>query len=276
MTILNININDFGGINHHMEEFKNKYGKRWYISKWDELDKTKEVEGIFYCVEKYMPDIVIMEEYDINSTEAINFEVKMKNKGYILKSEKPEYKRPSMTVFYIKNDINYSYLSTGHTKNGRAYAIRVNDTIIYGTHVPPKYDEQFWNELYLFLKKHSKEEYILIGDFNTINNRNMEEFRKILYNAYDIWYQKGNREPLSCMGDYAIASNSILEDKIDISSFDEKYTDHPGIIVTLLKSNIKCIAPITGPMPLHFPAAASGHQYSSRRISCGCCVRRIR
>ena len=24
MTILNININDFGGINHHMEEFKNK------------------------------------------------------------------------------------------------------------------------------------------------------------------------------------------------------------------------------------------------------------
>ena len=233
MTILNIIINDFGGINHHMEEFKNKYGKRWYISKWDELDKTKEVEGTFCCVEKYMPDIVIMEEYDINSTEAINFEVKMKNKGYILKSEKPEYKRPSMTVFYIKNDINYSYLSTGHTKNGRAYAIRVNDTIIYGTHVPPKYDEQFWNELYLFLKKHSKEEYILIGDFNTINNGNMEEFRKILYNAYDIWYQKGNREHLSCMGDYAIASNSILEDKIDISSFDEKYTDHPGIIVTL-------------------------------------------
>lgn len=25
MTILNIN--DFGGINHHMEEFKNKYGE---------------------------------------------------------------------------------------------------------------------------------------------------------------------------------------------------------------------------------------------------------
>ena len=80
MTILNININDFGGTNHHIEEFKNKYGKRWYISRWDELDNTKEVEGVFYCIEKYMPDIVIMEEYDINSTEAINFEVKMKNK----------------------------------------------------------------------------------------------------------------------------------------------------------------------------------------------------
>lgn len=37
----------------------------------------------------------------------------------------------------------------------------------------------------------------------------------------------------------------------------------------------KGIAPITGPMPLHFPAVASGHQYSNRRISCGCCVRRI-
>ena len=53
-----------------------------------------------------------------------------------------------------------------------------------------KYDEQFWNELYSFLQKHSNEEYILIGDFNTINNRNVEEFRKILYNAYDIWHQK--------------------------------------------------------------------------------------
>ena len=31
----------------------------------------------------------------------------------------------------------------------------------------------------------------------------------------------------------------------------------------------KGIAPITGPMPLHFPEAASGHQYSSRRISSG-------
>ena len=35
MTILNININDFGVTNHHIEKVKNKYGKRWYISKWD-------------------------------------------------------------------------------------------------------------------------------------------------------------------------------------------------------------------------------------------------
>ena len=69
--------------------------------------------------------------------------------------------------------------------------------------------------MYSFLQKHSNEEYILIGDFNTINNRNMEEFRKILYNAYDIWYQKGNREPLSCMGDYAISRVChLLKNKI--------------------------------------------------------------
>lgn len=34
-------------------------------------------------------------------------------------------------------------------------------------------------------------------------------------------------------GGLCYSINSILEDKIDISSFDEKYTDHPGIIVTL-------------------------------------------
>lgn len=43
MTILNININDFGGINHHMEEFKNKYGKRWYISRWDAWNQQTTV-----------------------------------------------------------------------------------------------------------------------------------------------------------------------------------------------------------------------------------------
>lgn len=43
MTILNININDFGGTNHHIEEVKNKYGKRWYISKWDAWNQQTTV-----------------------------------------------------------------------------------------------------------------------------------------------------------------------------------------------------------------------------------------
>ena len=45
MTILNININDFGGTNHHIEEFKNKYGKRWYISKWDAWNQQTDCIG---------------------------------------------------------------------------------------------------------------------------------------------------------------------------------------------------------------------------------------
>jgi hypothetical protein len=49
-----------------------------------------------------------------------------------------------------------------------------------------------------------------------------------------------------------------------------------GNVIKIAQIIKKGIAPITGPMPLHFPAAASGHQYSSRRISCGCCVRRDR
>ena len=53
MTILNININDFGGINHHMEEFKNKYGKRWYISRWDAWNQ--QTDCIWAVEEKWIP-----------------------------------------------------------------------------------------------------------------------------------------------------------------------------------------------------------------------------
>jgi hypothetical protein len=48
MTILNININDFGGTNHHIEEVKNKYGKRWYIQR--KLHQNAVPDRILYEV----------------------------------------------------------------------------------------------------------------------------------------------------------------------------------------------------------------------------------
>ena len=148
MKIFNLNVNDFGGADKHLEEYKQIYGSRWCIKKWDYIDKTIEIKGIIECIEGFTPDIVIFEEYDINSIEAQSFEMKMKEKGYELKSESTTYKRPSMTVFFIKTSLEHSYVSVGHTKNGRAYAIKVKDVIIYGTHVPPKFDEDFWRELH--------------------------------------------------------------------------------------------------------------------------------
>lgn len=235
MKVLDLNINCFGGTDAHREEFKAAYGPRYYLKVWDERDKSKEISGILDCIKRHSPDIVILQEYDINSSEAKFFETEMRTNGYTLESEKPEGRRPSMTVFFIRTATipTHTYVSANHTRNGRAYAIKVGDTILYGTHVPPRYDEQFWTDLHQFVKQHLSENYLLIGDFNTINYENRNQMNQLLEDATDLWRAKGNDAAISIMGDYAIASKTIKIQDVEIDSFDEGYSDHPVIIVSI-------------------------------------------
>ena len=138
-----------------------------------------------------------------------------------------------MTVFFIKQHIDYSYVNVGHKLNGRAFAIKVNDLTIYGTHIPPKYNGDFWNELHSFIKRISLEKYVLIGDFNTINYKNKEQLNVVLENTQDVWKEKGNGSPISIMGDYVIASKEINMDNVEIDSFDKKLSDHPIIQIDI-------------------------------------------
>lgn len=239
MKIYNLNVNDFGGKNNHLEEYKELYGARWCMNKWDkEVDKTDVKEGILNNIDEYMPDLVIFQEFDINSNDATDFKNEMETRGYLLCSEITGFKRPSMTVFFIKNELEYSYINTGHHLNGRAYAVKVKDTIIYGTHVPPKYNGEYWDELESFIENLNEEKYILIGDFNTINYKNNLRLINMLKNknVYDVWEEKGNSEPISIMGDYVIASNMIRVDDVDISSYDTDFSDHP-----IVKFELKCV-----------------------------------
>lgn len=77
------------------------------------------------------------------------------------------------------------------------------------------------------------EKYLLIGDFNTINPKNMNQVNELLKDATDIWHAKGNDSSISVMGDYAIVSKTINIQNVDIDSFDEGYSDHPVIIVSV-------------------------------------------
>lgn len=234
MKIISININDFGGVSNHREEYKQIYGNRTYLSEWDKLDKTDSINGILGFIIQYSPDIVILQEYDINSAEAQSFYQKMAECGYLLKSEKSTLKRPSMTVMYIKKSIDFHEMHVGHERSIRAYAIKSEDIIIYGTHIPPRYDEQFWTELHNFIRKTNSEKYILIGDFNTINYKNNNELDILLENAVDAWKEKGHNKPISVAGDYVIISKSIDLKNIEIDRFNEIKTDHPAVLVTIV------------------------------------------
>lgn len=236
MKIISLNINDFGGPCEHLEEYKKRFRGSQGIQKWDSVDKQLNVEGIFSFLNEINPDIIIMQEFDINSSEAKYFNNLMESKeGYILKAEKTAYKRPSLTVFYVKDSLKCTYVSVGHTKNGRAYAIGVGEVMIYGTHIPPKYDKQFWLELHSFAKEYEDKKYVLIGDFNTINRKNMDELQKILNNSIDVWAKKGNNEKISLAGDYAIISKKWDIETVDIKINNDicNYTDHPAIILSL-------------------------------------------
>lgn len=235
MKIISLNINDFGGCTEHLEEYKKIFGYQG-INKWDELDKRENIQGIMDFLETNMPDIIVLQEFDINSMEAKTFTIKMKNMGYKLKSESPS-KRPSMTVMFIKNNIIYKKINTCHVKRClRAYAIEVNDYIIYGIHVPPKYDKNFWDEIEKLWSFYEKHKIVMIGDINTINFRNDERLNKLLLKAVDIWNAKGNKDKISIAGDYAIISENIDIETVEIKKEEEavcNYTDHPAIVLSL-------------------------------------------
>ena len=233
MKILDLNVNDFGGKKYHLEEYK-KYGLR----QWDAIDKTDVIDGILSLIDGFNPDIVIFQEYDINSSDAKLFEKDMLKRGYLLKSEKVRYVRPSMTVFFIKTSIEALYVPTGHELNGRAYAVKIGDVTVYGTHVPPKGKNriiQFWKEMIDFADSIASGKIIFIGDFNTINVYNMMELESFLHktNAIDAWKAKGNTEQISIMGDYVICSPDINLETAKISSCDTAFSDHPVIYLSI-------------------------------------------
>lgn len=180
-------------------------------------------------------EVVVLQEFDINSTEAKEFTKNMKALGYELKSEYPS-KRPSMTVMFVKSDIGFEEIKTCHVERClRAYAIKVEDYIIYGIHVPPKYDKIFWDEIEKLWSTYEDHKLIMIGDLNTINFHNNERLNKLLLNAIDVWNAKENEEQISVAGDYAIISTNIDVKTVEIEKEEVvcNYTDHPAMILTL-------------------------------------------
>lgn len=233
MTVLSININDFGGASCFREEYKENFGGIHYLNEWDKIDKSSNINGIFSFIENLpqKPDIIVFQEFDINSAEGINFSKMMTKLGYILKSEKPS-RRPSMTVFFIIEGLICEPVNCIHERNMRAYAIRLSSShLIYGTHVPPKHDVVFWDEMDSFVSKCSGK-LILVGDFNTINSLNNERLNalKWKYNLKDLWYEKGNLTPISKAGDYVIISDDLQIEDIEVKRYPIVYSDHPAVI----------------------------------------------
>lgn len=242
MRVLTLNVNCFGGKEFYREEFKEMYGRR-HIYEWDKIPKKINWEGVLNVIEKESPDIVCMQEFDVNSKEAQEFIEKI---NYDVKYEIPEIKRPSMTVMFIKKGLSHKYIANPHERNLRAYAIDVNDVIVYGTHVPPSYDDNFWNEMDKMYMNHAEKKLVFIGDFNTVNYRNMNRLNSLLQNdLVDAWTYMGKSPDESTVDsdgmrlDYILVSYnvkcSIKDIRIIPEPLDKHFTDHKAIVVDIEK-----------------------------------------
>jgi len=255
-TILSLNVNDFGGISHHLQEYKklNSQGKEvtdWKT--WKELvDKEPSLLAILSYIKRISPSIIILQEFEVNnSDESIEFVEQLSKHGYKRISNIPHYKA-SVTVVFTK--LEFVPMENPNTLDGRSFAFRIEDIIIYGTHTPPKIYETyippkskdrisvFWDEIDNFYKQHHEEKVIMIGDFNTINPKNMRRYKQLLdVGGIDVWLEKGYADNVPTCGDIrmdmAIVSPALLPFVSDIticpSLLNKGVTDHAALIVDI-------------------------------------------
>lgn len=245
MKILSLNINNFGGL-----ECKEQYKEKNKLKEWTSLDKTSESTEIFAYIQQEKPVIAILHEFELNTNIANKFIECMELIGYgIIPYEETKLKNPSITLMFVRKELLYKKLDNPHNfkseKSLRASVIKAADCIIYGVHIPPTYDSDFWEELIDFYKKHQGQKLVIIGDYNVydLGTEQKREYLKLLVlNAKDAWMEKGysNSIKTHIKGrrlDYAIMSPSLYEclNNIRIDSYlmNNDKTDHAALIIEI-------------------------------------------
>lgn len=259
LKILSWNINDFGGTKYHLAETRKGKWIDW--EKWSSIKKSETIKKIKAYIKKVNPTILIFQEFEVNATKDSNEFIQwMKQMGYAFEREEST-KKLSMTVMFIKSNLKYEKVETGHDLNARAFAIRFNykykNYLLYGTHVPlntknrKNVREDYWKEIINFyerLKEDNEENIIMLGDFNTsdktseayklyqdlINERHAIDLWLYLYNPDNTSTEKKYRNRL----DYAIVSQGILKENIKMEidqDVMDKYelSDHASLLIKM-------------------------------------------
>lgn len=198
MKILSLNLNDFGGNNDHLFEHKtfNTYlGKECIDWKyWRQcVDKKTTIDKIREKVTSINPDVLIFQEYEINnSPEPMSYLDFLKEEYEIVFNSDI---KESATIILIKKEITFSCLPNPNAcrKPDHACCISVNNTIVYGIHVP---DDQFLSITKKYAGDHKDEDLLIIGDFNVNREKkNLQDtqiFESMLHETgmKDTWLEK--------------------------------------------------------------------------------------
>ena len=249
VKIIDLNVNDFGGAENHLMEYKtiNCHGKEvidW--KRWREVNKSIPLKRIFEYIKVIVPTIVILQEFELNnSKESYDFIELMDKIGYEIIGNIPKYP-VSMTVMFVGKELEYDIVELSDYRNGREYAIKVGEYIICGIHIPPNYDKDYWEKIIEFYEKWSKDSVMLIGDFNTYieGTDNKKRFNEIIMQgAIDVWIKFENSDSTPTEKkyggrlDYVIVSpnmyKAVVSMEVNSNIMEENISDHAALIIEL-------------------------------------------
>lgn len=232
MKIVSFNINSFGGDGESFEKMKDRLVREEYYGKcsieanidalcrWDQIVSYKKILDL---VDREEADVIVFQEYYINSCVSLRFEKEMKKRNYeALKPKGIKNKRPLSTVIFYRKSGKKENVESDEFKvyfDGRIQAVKYNDYIIIGAHMPlnpkdkdsnkgklklSKEDkeraeavEKDWERIAQYLKKKRDAKVILLGDLN-VYQRGTNQFNSFVQlfesdvEMIDLWVELGN------------------------------------------------------------------------------------
>lgn len=242
MKIMSLNVNNFAGV-----KCKEEYKEKNMLAEWKKLDKTQQATSILAYIQKVKPVITILHEFELNTEIANKFIDSMNLLGYVIVPyENFNYINPSITIVFTKKELLYERLVNPHKeKSLRATVLKTADCIVYGVHIPQKYDEVFWEELIDYYKQHKEQKIVIIGDYNVFDfgTKQKEKYLQLVaLNAVDVWLESGhpNETKTHIKGkrlDYAFMSPVLFKCfynmSIDTYLMENGKTDHAALIIEI-------------------------------------------
>lgn len=250
LRIISLNVNDFGGQLDHLMEHKNKDGNiDWEY--WNNIDKSKQINKIISFIQEENPDIIFFQEFEVNNSKDVaDFIMQLQHEGYVMKGNLQKDVKASMTVCFVQSSLLKESLAEEvdlsdkmqkeEYRSGRDYRIKIADSVLWGVHVPPRYDKKYWDKLIKTCELLPN--VVLLGDFNTFSyansKENTREFEELLLRCQkkDIWNASANSEVSTCgdqVLDHVVASESSLRSIYDMKIIHNTFSDHAALIVDM-------------------------------------------
>ena len=292
MKIVSLNINSFGGDGESFEEMKKHLARKGYggnltkeckkdaLSRWDCAISGRSIyKSILKEIEEVDADIVLFQEYYINSDVAKQFQKEMgcedKDEKYVLKCNNITNKQPLFTVAFCRNNNTYEEVKPQFDFEGRVFVFKYEDFYIIDAHMPlnPKDDkrysennkkraeevEKLWEKIREYLRDKKDEKVIFIGDLN-VYQRGTHQYEsfvplfKLDVNMRDLWLEQGGKDnAITCKKgtrlDYALVTPGLYEkNKCTMSMIpesDEEFekdwhiSDHRMLVVDIEEDDMR-------------------------------------